>query len=254
MNTAIYTSQAQSSNIGIGFATPINTLRDLVPQLRAGKVTRGVMGVLVDRNFTRSSAEALGVKGGGGALISQVTPGGAASKAGVEPGDVIIEYNGRPVADNEALVAMVIATKPGTTVPVTVMREKQRRTLNVTIEELDLEAEAGGRTARGGSQAPDSEPTQAGSGLTLEAITPDIAREAELPRNRGGAIVSGVERNSPAFNAGIAPGDIILEVNRQPVSNVSQVTRALQSAPPGTPVFLLIWRDGAQIFVTLSKK
>jgi serine protease Do len=254
MNTAIYTSQAQSSNIGIGFATPINTLRDLVPQLRAGKVTRGVMGVLVDRNFTKSSAEALGVKGGGGALISSVTPGGAASKAGIEPGDVIIEYNGRPVTDNEALVAMVIATKPGTSVPVTVMREKQRRTLNVTIEELDLEAEAGGRTARGGGQTPDAEPTQAGLGLTLEAITPDIARETELPRNRGGAIVSSVERNSAAFNAGISRGDIILEVNRQPVSNPSQVTRALQSAPPGTPVFLLIWRDGAEIFVTLSKK
>ena len=254
MNTAIYTSQAQSSNIGIGFATPINTLRDLVPQLRTGKVTRGVMGVLVDRNFTKASAEALGVKGGGGALISQVTPGGAASKGGVEPGDVIVEFNGRPVADNEALVAMVIATKPGTSVPVTVVREKQRRTLNVTIAELDLEAEAGGRTARGGGQAPDSEPTQAGFGLTVEAITPDIAREAELPRNRGGAIVSSVERNSPAFNAGISPGDIILEVNKQPVSNVSQVTRALQSATPGTPVFLLIWRDGAQIFVALSKR
>ena len=254
MNTAIYTSQAQSSNIGIGFATPINTLRDLVPQLRTGKVTRGVMGVLVDRNFTKSSAEALGVKGGGGALISQVTPGGAASKAGVEPGDVIVEYNGRPVADNEALVAMVIATKPGTSVPVTVVREKQRRTLNVTIEELDLEAEAGGRTVRGGGESPESEPTQTGFGLTVVPITPDIAREAQLPRNRGGAVVSNVERNSPAFNAGVAPGDIILEVNKQAVSNVSQVTRAFQSATPGTPVFLLIWRDGAQIFIALSKR
>jgi len=254
MNTAIYTSQAQSSNIGIGFATPINTLRDLVPQLRTGKVTRGVIGVLVDRNFTKSSAEALGVKGGGGALISQVPPGGAASKAGIEPGDVIVEYNGRPVADNEALVAMVIATKPGTSVPVTVVREKQRRTLNVVIEELDLEAETGGRTARGGGRAPESEPTQTGFGMTVEPITPDIAREAELPRNRGGAVVSNVERNSPAFNAGIGPGDIILEVNKQPVSNVSQVSRALQSATPGTPVFLLIWRDGAQIFIALSKR
>jgi len=254
MNTAIYTSQAQSSNIGIGFATPINTLRDLVPQLRTGKITRGVMGVLVDRNFTKSSAEALGVKGGGGALISQVTPGGAASKAGVEPGDVIVEYNGRPVADNEALVAMVIATKPGTSIPVTVVREKQRRTLNVTIEELDLEAEAGGRSARGGGRTPDSEPTQTGFGMTVDQITPDIAREAELPRNRGGAVVTNIERNSPAFNAGVAPGDIILEVNKQPVSNVSQVTRALQNASPGTPVFLLIWRDGAQIFVALSKR
>ncbi|CAN5823652.1 DegQ family serine endoprotease [soil metagenome] len=253
MNTAIYTSQAQSSNIGIGFATPINTLRELVPQLRTGKVNRGVMGVLVDRNFTKSSAEALGVKGGGGALISQVTPGGAASKAGIEPGDVIVEYNGRPVADNEALVAMVITTKPWSSVPVTAVREKQRRTLNVTIEELDLDAEAG-RTARGGGQAPDSEPTQTGFGMTVVPITPDIAREAELPRNRGGAVVSNIERNSPAFNAGVAPGDIILEVNKQPVSNVSQVTRALQSASPGTPVFLLIWRDGAQVFIALSKR
>jgi serine protease Do len=253
MNTAIYTSQAQSSNIGIGFATPINTLRDLVPQLRNGKVTRGVIGVSVDRNFNKASAEALGVKDGRGALVTIVAEGGAAEKAGIQPGDVIVEFNGRPVADNEALVSNVVATKPGTTVPVTIVRDKQRRTLNVTIEELDLEAEAGGRTARGG-QTPDAEPAQTGFGMTVEPITPDVAREAELPRNRGGAIVSNVDRNSPAYNAGIAPGDIILEVNRQPVTNVSQVTRALQSATPGTPVFLLIWRDGSQVFIALTKR
>ncbi|MEO6213937.1 MAG: trypsin-like peptidase domain-containing protein [Vicinamibacterales bacterium] len=253
MNTAIYTSQAQSSNIGIGFATPINTLRDLVPQLRAGKVTRGVIGVFVDRNFTRQSAEALGVKGGGGALISQLAPNGAALKAGIEPGDVIVEFNGRPVADNEALVAMVVSTKPGTNVPVTVVRERQRRTLNVTIDELDLESEAVGRRDRT-SQEPESERTETGFGMTVAPITPDVAREAELPRNRGGAVVSNIERNSPAFNAGVSPGDIILEVNKQAVGTVSQVTRALQSASPGTPVFLLIWRNGAQIFIALSKR
>ena len=251
MSTAIYTSPAQQANIGIGFATPINTLRDLIPQLRTGKVTRGVIGVSIDRNFNRQSAQALGVKDGLGALISDVAPGRAAAKAGLQPGDVIVEYNARPVPDNEGLVSMVIATKPGTTVPVTVIRNRERRTLNITVEELDLEEEAGTRSAR---QGPDAEASETGFGMTVEPITPEIAREAELPRNRGGALISNVERNSAAFNAGVAPGDIILEVNRQPVTNVSQVTRALQSAGPGTPVFLLVWREGRERFIVLSKR
>jgi serine protease Do len=251
MNTAIYTSPMQQANIGIGFATPINTLRDLIPQLRTGKVTRGVIGVSVDRNFTRQSAQALGVKDGLGALISDVRPGGAAAKAGLQPGDVIIEFNARPVADNEALVTMVVATKPGTTVPLTVIRNRERKTINVTVDELDLDAEADTRTARA---RPDAEPSDTGLGMTVEPITPEVAREAELPRNRGGAVVSNVERNSPAFNAGVSPGDIILEVNRQPVTNVSQVTKALQSAGPNSPVFLLVWSQGRERFIVLTKR
>jgi len=81
-----------------------------------------------------------------------------------------------------------------------------------------------------------------------------VARETELPRSRGGALIASVDRNSAAFNAGLAPGDIILEVNRQPVNSVAQVTKALQSAPPGAPVFVLIWRDGQEQFVTMSKR
>ena len=252
MNTAIFTDAVRQSNIGIGFATPINTLRDLIPQLRTGKVTRGVIGVSVDRNFNRQSAEALGVREGVGALIADVAPGRAAAKGGIQAGDVIVEYNGRPVTDNEALVSMVMATRPGTTVPVTVIRNRERRTLNVTVEELDLEDEAGTRTAT--RQRPEAEPSEAGFGLTVEPITPEIAREAELPRNRGGAVVTDVARNSAAFNAGVGRGDIILEVNRQPVTNVSQVTRALQSAGPNTPVFLLVWREGRERFIVLSRR
>ena len=251
MNTAIYTSPQQQSNIGIGFATPINTLKALVPQLRTGKVTRGVIGVSVDVNFTRQSAQALGVKDGLGALITDVSPGRAAAKAGLQPGDVIVEFNGRPVADNQALVSMVVATKPGTTVPMTIIRNREKKTLNVTVEELNLDDEAGNHSAR---QRPDAEPTETGFGMTVGPITPDMARDARLPRDRGGAVVTDVERNSPAFNAGVAPDDIILEVNRQAVTNVSQVTRALQSAGPNTPVFLLIWRDGRERFIVLSKR
>ena len=93
-----------------------------------------------------------------------------------------------------------------------------------------------------------------GFGLTVEPITPEIASELELPRSRGAAVVVSVERNSPAFNAGVAPGDVILEVNKQPVNSVSQVTKALQSAAPGTPVFLVVWRSGQEQFIIMTKR
>src|SRR5256714_2700961 len=117
MNTAIYTDQ-RSANIGIGFATPINALRDLLPQLRKGKVVRGVMGVEVNRDhLSVETAKAFGLPNTSGAIISFVKPNGPADKAGVEPGDVITEFNGRPGKDSDALVAMVVGTKAGTTVP-----------------------------------------------------------------------------------------------------------------------------------------
>ena len=252
MNTAIFTDAARQANIGIGFATPINTLKDLVPQLRTGKVTRGVIGVNVRTTFNRSEAEALGVKDGLGALITSVSAGGPAARAGIEPGDVVVEWNGRPVRDNEDLVSLVVATKPGTTVPATIVRDKQRRTLNITVDELDLEAEAGRTTSR--REREEAEPTATGFGMTIGAISPEYARDTGLPRNRGGAVIARVERNSPAFNAGLAEGDIILEVNREAVNNVDQVTRALQRVQPGTPVFLLIWREGQTQFFSMTKR
>ena len=251
MNTAIFTDAQRSANIGIGFATPINTIRDLLPQLRAGKVTRGVMGIEVRTDpITKAEATALGLPNANGALVNRVTAGEPAARAGLQPGDVVIEYNGRPVTDSASLVSMVVVTKPGTTVPITIIRDKNRQTLNVTIDELDLDAEQGGRASR----VPTDEPTETGFGMTLEPITPDVARQLELPRGRGGAVVSNVERRSPAANAGVQPGDVIVEVNRQPVTNVAQITRALQGAAPGTPVFLLVWRDGQETFVTITRR
>jgi serine protease Do len=252
MNTAIYTDQ-RSANIGIGFATPINALRDLLPQLRKGKVIRGVIGVQVNRDhLTAETAKAFGLPNTSGALISFVNPNGPADKAGIEPGDVITEFNGRPVKDSDALVAMVVGTKPGTTVPVTVYRNNQRKALNVTIDELDLEAEQG-RSSRQGENPNDQEPASTGLGITLDPITPELARRMDLPRNEGGAIVSDVERDSPAASA-VAPGDVILEVNRQPVSTVSQITRELQKVQAGQPVFLKVWRNGQKYFVTFTKR
>jgi len=252
INTAIYTDSSRSANIGIGFATPINAIRDLLPQLRNGKVTRGVIGVQVRRDpVTKDEVPAFGLPSANGAVLSTVTPGQPAAKAGLEAGDVIVEFNGRPVADSDALVAMVVSTKPGTTVPVTIYRDKQKKTLNITIDELDLENEAG-RITRRDDGTP--EQTATGFGMDVGPITPEVARELELPRNRGGAIVTGVDRNSPAANAGVQPNDVILKVNGQTVANVSQVTRELQRATPGQPVFLLVWRDNQETFITMSKR
>ena len=254
MNTAIYTDQ-RSANIGIGFATPINSIRAILPQLRSGRVTRGVIGVGVrPYPLTKEDAQAFGLPNTNGAVLSTVNEGQPAGKAGLQPGDVITEFNGKPVTDNESLVALVVATKPGTTVPLTVYRAKQRKSINITIGELDLEAEQGQPTR----PDVDTEPTSTGFGMTIEPLTPDIARELKLPAGQGGVLVSDVSRGSPASNASVAPGDIILSVNRTPVSSVSQVTRELESAPPGSTVFLVVWRigraGGQETFLTLRKR
>jgi serine protease Do len=261
VNTAIFTDPVRSANIGIGFATPINAIRDLLPQLRTGKVTRGVIGVQVQSfPLSKDTATALGLPNTNGALLSTVTPGQPAEKAGLQPGDVIVEFNGRPVKDSDALVAIVVNTKPGSSVPITVYRDKQKKTLNITVAELDLEAEQGSRTS---TAEPESAPAPIGFGMEIEPIPAELARELELPRGRGGAIVSRIERNSPASRGGVLPNDVILEVNRQPVTSVAQITRELQKAGPGDTVFLLLWRadarspdgrNGQQVFVTLTKR
>jgi serine protease Do len=255
MNTAIYTDE-RSANIGIGFATPINSIRDLLPQLRNGKVIRGVIGVEVAiDHLSPETAKAFGLPNTNGALINKVKPAGPADKAGMQPGDVVVEFAGKPVKDSDSLVAMVVATKPGTSAPMVVYRNNQRRTLNVVIDELDLDAEQERTTRRGGGGSQNEPPpTATGFGMTLEQITPEMARRLDLPSNTGGAIVSDVDRNSPAANGGVIPGDVILEVNRQKVANVSQITRELQKAQLGQPVFMLVFRNGDNVFVTMTKR
>jgi serine protease Do len=254
MNTAIYTDQ-RSANIGIGFATPINAIRDLLPQLRSGKVIRGVIGVEVSKvPLAAETAKAFGLANTNGAVITKVNPNGPADRGGLQPGDVVVEFGGKPVKDSDSLVAMVVNTKPGTSVPFVVYRDNQRKTLNVVIDELDLDAEQSRQTRRSGGTPNDTAPTTTGFGMTLDPITPDIARRLDVPANAGGAIVADVERNSAAANGGVQPGDVILEVNRRKVANVSQVTRELQSVQPGQPAFLLVWRDGSNVFLTMNKR
>jgi serine protease Do len=254
INTAIISNGQSEGNIGIGFAVPSNTVRELLPQLREGKVIRGRIGVSVGV-VPREGFEEFGLKTRTGAVVSSVLPGSAAAKAGMEPGDVVVEYNGRPVPNRDDLVKMVVATKPGTSVPVKVLREKKEKTLTVTVEQLDLDAEQQTvQTRRGGNPQNDTNEQQgSGFGVTLSNLSPQVARRLQLPANRAGALVSDVDPDGPAAASGIRAGDVILQVNRKPVSNAADAARELQAVPSGRLAQILLWRADAEVFVTVKK-
>jgi serine protease Do len=251
INTAIYTDARQSGNIGIGFAIPMNTVRELLPQLRNGKITRGMIGVSVGL-IPAEALDELGLKDRKGALVATVSPGGPAAKAGMEPGDVIVAFNGKPVANRDELVRTVVGTKPGTRVDVRVIRDKQEKTLNVTVEELNLDEE-GRSTARGGEQGGDEEEASSGFGMTLSNITPEVARRLRLDADARGAVVTDVEPQSAASRAGIAPGDIITRVNRRPVTSAAEAGRELAKVESGRTALLLVLRNGQETFLTVTK-
>lgn len=246
INTAILSGSPTPGNLGIGFAVPINAVRELLPQLRTGKVTRGRIGVSLDRLVTTETLEALGAPGGQGALVSQVEPNGPADKAGVRPGDVIVEFNGKSVADLDQLVNDVVRTSPGTSAAMKVIRRKQPQTLNVTVVELDLDQERG-RSAAGPTDA------TTGLGMTLQDLTPDLARQLRVPSGTSGAVVIEVEPRGPAQRAGIGRGDVIVEINGNPVSNGTQASRELQRVGSGEVVTFLLLRGGQEVFVTIRK-
>jgi serine protease Do len=254
MNTAIISNGQSEGNIGIGFAVPINTIRDLLPQLREGKVIRGRIGINV-QVVPKEGYEEFGLKGRTGAIVQSVLPNSAAQKAGLEPGDVVVEFNGRAVPNRDELVKMVVSTKPGTTVPVKILRNKQEKTLTITVEQLDLDAEQQSlQTRRNNNSGNDSTETQgSGFGLTLSNLTPQLSRRLQLPSGRSGALVSDVDPDGPAAQSGIRNGDIILSVNRRPVTNASDAARELQAVPSGRIAQILLWRQDAEIFVTVKK-
>ena len=218
MNTAIYSNTSmggQAGNIGIGFAIPINTLRDVLPGLRPGKITRGRIGVSVvpDHAGSGRSAEPEGSQGRAGDAGAQGRAGGTTRVS--SPATSSCSSTASPWRRATTCRRWWPTTTPGTTVPLKVLRNGKEMTLNVKVEELDLEAENGAL-----SRASNAEPgadTGGGFGITLNNITPDIERQMELPRGTKGAVVTDVDPDSPAART-LQPGDVILQVNGQPVS------------------------------------
>ena len=253
INSAIYTDSRQAGNIGIGFAIPINAVRDLLPQLRGGKITRGMIGVSIGV-IPQDALSELGLKNREGALVSTVAPGGPAAKAGFEPGDVILQFNGKPVKDREALVSMVVATAPNTTVPVKILRDREEKTLNVRVGELDLDAEQAALGNGGGRGPEPQQEASRGFGMSLSNITPDVSRRLRLDDNTKGAVVVEVEPNSSAARAGIMTGDVITRVGRTAISSVADASRELGRVPSGGTAILRVLRNGQDTAVVVTKE
>ncbi len=244
INTAIVSDRP--SNVGIGFAIPSNVVRELLAQLRGGKVTRGRLGVQIT-NVPRDGFQELGLKDRKGAVVSSIAAGSPAEKANMQPGDVIVRFNGEAVENTEELQSRVTATKPGTTVPVEVLRNGESVTLRVTVEELDLEAEA--RTAASGQ-----ENLSEGFGMTLQDLTPQTARRLRVPPDTTGAVVVEVAPGSAAEASGIQAGDVIVRVNRTDVGSAADATRALNAVESGRIAFLLVQRGPTRVFLQVRKE
>jgi len=248
VNTAIFTNGQAQTNIGIGFAVPIKAVRDILPQLEAGKVVRGRIGVIV-RDVPRDALAEFGLKERRGAMVTSVPANGPGAKAGIEPGDIILEVNGKAVPGRNALVEMIMATKPGTTVPLRVLRDKAEKSLSVTVEELDLEAESGGA-----SQELQQEETGGGFGLTLGPLGSEMARRLRVPAGTRGVLITEVDPMSAAAREGVRPGDVILKVNGQAIETVRDASQALQAIRQGSAARMLLWKQGQETFVVVTKE
>ena len=246
INTAIVSDRP--SNVGIGFAIPSNVVRELLTELRGGKVTRGRIGVQIYDVEGEEDAEALGLSSEMGAIVSAVSEDGPAGQAGMRPGDVIVAYNGEPVDDTRDLQNRVVNTRPGTTVPVRVVRNGEERTLNITIEELDFDVEARG------PEAQPAEELSEGFGMTLRDLTPQTAARLRLPEGTTGAIVADVQRRGAAAAGGVQAGDVVLSINRVEVASAADAVRELNSVESGRAAFLLIQRGDNQVFLQIRKE
>ena len=238
INTAII-----SGGQGIGFAIPINLAKEVFLQLHdKGSVTRGWMGVAI-QGISPDLLKAFNLEDTHGALVADVMSDGPAAKAGIQRGDVIMGFNGTKVQDSAELPRMVAAIAPGTKVQVEVLRGGKKMTIPVTLGTLAEEKEASAKL-----QQPDVEESL---GLHVEVITPELARGLRLD-NAKGVVVARVAPDSPAAEAGIQRGDVVREVNRQPVTDMESYTEATSHLTPNAPALFLLERRGSSLYVALK--
>ena len=244
INSQILSSN--DGNIGIGFAIPSNMAKNVMEQLRTkGKVTRAQLGVTV-QGVTPEMAENLGLKQAAGAIVSGVTEGSAAEKAGVKRGDIIQSFNGLPVHDTNTLRNRVAEAGPGSPADLVILRDGGEKHLSVKLDEA-----TSAKAARNGDSDPGPSDDKTSLGVAVAPLTPELAERARAPKDAHGLLVEDVNPDGRAAAAGIRAGDIIQEVNRQPVKSVDELKAALKKTSD-KPTLVLISRQGANIFLTVK--
>jgi len=244
INTAILSRTG--ANNGIGFAVPTSLARYVMEDLvKDGQVRRGFLGVAI-QDLTPALAKKLELDAQGGALVADVNPGTPAAKAGLKSGDVITELNGKAIRDSKQLRLQIARTEPGTSVTLKVLRDGKAKSFDVALKELTQKATL---AKTGGRSAGDSEALQ---GVGVQDLDAQTRRQMKVPENITGALISEVAPGSAAERAGVRPGDVIVEINREPVSSAEDAVNL--TTKPKDPVTLLrVWRDGSTRFVVVDE-
>ncbi len=239
VNTAII-----AGGQGIGFAIPINMAKDVVAQLRdSGKVLRGWIGVYVQQ-VTPEIAESINLREPYGALVADVTPGGPAEKAGIQRGDVIVEFNGNTIEDMPDLPKSVASYAPGTKTQLKVLRDGKEKTLKIKLGELPEEV------AKSSGKLP-GKAVEQNLGLIVQEITPEVQRMFGTEISEG-VIITNIQGGSVAANAGLQQGDVILEINKQRIANLDNYGKTMDSIKDGQNVLFLVKRGSSTIYVALK--
>jgi serine protease Do len=227
---------------GMGFAIPQEIVQHTTETLiRDGKVNHGFMGVTI-ADVTPDNAKFFDVHKAVGAVVSDVNPDSPGAKAGLKTGDVITALNGKEVTDAGELQMEVTQKQAGDTVQLQVARDGKTLTVPVTLQPINAKQE--------------HEVAQSGTGkgrwgLSLDNITPDVRNQLQLPENVHGAVIQKVKSGSPADNAGLQPGDVIVSVNRKETTSASDAAQALTSVPSGEDALVLVWSQGGKSFRVL---
>jgi serine protease Do len=232
-------------NLGLGFAVPMNMARNVMNLLIGeGRVARGYIGVQLEARVTPELARAFKLKEPHGAIVTDVVGNTPGAKAGLKPGDVIIQFNGKRVEDRRQLQLMVSQTPPNTEVDLTIIRDGEERKIPLTLGEFPA-----GQLADVGEDAP--EPNDALRGIEVMDITPDLRSEFRIPRKIQGALITNVEPDSPSYIAGLRPGQVILEIDKQPVTNADDAVRLGKSAEEDS-VLLRVWTAEGSRYVPVK--
>lgn len=253
INSAIYSPSGGS--VGIGFAIPANMAKSVIAQLEEfGRTKRGWLGVRI-QGVTQDIADSLNFSGPRGALIAGITPGGPAEKAGLQTGDIVTKFNGRPIEDMRRLPRIVAETKVGVDAPITVWRQGKSIDLTVKVAELEQAEESGlVKNSAGEQRSKPTAPAEAKvGGLSLSTLTDTARSQYEIEDSVQGIVVTSVDPDSAAGEKGIEEGDVIVEANQAEVKTPAElVARIAEVKAAGRKsIFLLITRGDDLRFVAL---
>ncbi len=244
INTAILSGSGGSQ--GVGFAVPSDLARNVMDSLiKYGHVTRGYLGVMI-QDVTPGLAKEFKLKESNGALVGDVVPKGPADMAGIKDGDVVLAFDGKPVTDSRHLKLIVAETKPGSTVPVKILRDGAARTLEVTVKQLPVTEQLAKAETQSGRD------TGTLNGVGVESLNGQTREQFHVPDNVKGAVVTEVRPGSAAAEVGLKPGDVIEEINHHPVKSADDAVKLTENAKD-KHTLVRVWEKGGSHYVVVDE-